>query len=313
MSRPLRIDYPGTFYHVMSRGNEQRAIFYDEFDYKKFLEFLGETTEKFHLEVHAYVLMSNHYHLLVKTQQSNLSRSIQWLGVSYAGWFNRQHKRSGHLFQGRFKSFLIENERYFAAMGYYIHGNPVRARLVKNSAEYVWSSNRAYADKGAAPRWLVTDIILGISGGRRKFCLEQEAYLLKSESPLAELRYGLYLGKEGYAKECQERARGESGTEKPQMRLLLRTIDKRKAAEDILRKLGSPGIEEQFSGGKRKRPLRDICIYIMSKSGIFTHKEIGEVFSVGYTAVTGTIIRAERHLKEDKHLRSLVERIIEEG
>jgi len=85
MARPLRIDYPDTFYHVLSRGNEKRPIYCEPQDYLKFLELLGKTAEKFHVEIHAYVLMENHYHLLIKTRQGNLSRAIQWLGVTYTG------------------------------------------------------------------------------------------------------------------------------------------------------------------------------------------------------------------------------------
>lgn len=102
------MDFPNTFYHVLSRGNERREIFRDEKDYLKYLEILRKMVERFKIEVHAYVLMPNHYHLLIRTKQGNLSKSIQWLGVSYSVWFNRRHKRSGHLFQGRFKSFVIE-------------------------------------------------------------------------------------------------------------------------------------------------------------------------------------------------------------
>ena len=152
MARPLRIDYPETYYHVLSRGNEQRPIFKTNKDYEKFLELLDKTTGKFHIEIHAYVLMKNHYHLLVKTtKDGNLSRAIQWLGVTYAGWYNRRHKRSGHLFQGRFKSFLVEDESYFTAMCYYIHGNPVRVGGAKMAEEFLWSSARAYAGKDAEP------------------------------------------------------------------------------------------------------------------------------------------------------------------
>lgn len=102
------MDFPNTFYHVLSRGNERREIFRDEKDYLKYLEILRKMVERFKIEVHAYVLMPNHYHLLIRTKQGILSKSIQWLRVSYSVWFNRRHKRSGHLFQGRFKSFVIE-------------------------------------------------------------------------------------------------------------------------------------------------------------------------------------------------------------
>ena len=107
MARPIRVDYPNTLYHVLSRGNEKKEIFWDDKDYLKFLDILGTMADRFKLEVHAYVLMKNHYHLLIRTKEANLSRAIQWLGVSYSVWFNRRHQRSGHLFQGRFKSFLI--------------------------------------------------------------------------------------------------------------------------------------------------------------------------------------------------------------
>ena len=96
------------WYHVTARGNERRAIFRDDRDRTRFVELLGELTERFGVRVHAYVLMDNHYHLLVSTPQGNLSAAMQWLGVSYSVWFNRRHGRAGHLFQGRFKAVVLE-------------------------------------------------------------------------------------------------------------------------------------------------------------------------------------------------------------
>src|SRR4030043_1773631 len=157
MARPLRMDYPDTFYHVLSRGNERKEIFHNEKDYLRFLDTLGKMVERFKLGVHAYVLMKNHFHLLVHTKEANLSRAIQWLGVSYSVWFNRRHQRSGHLFQGRFKSFLIENDRYFTVMCHYIHGNPLRAHVVKRLSDYRWSSYRAYINKKQGVPWLTTE------------------------------------------------------------------------------------------------------------------------------------------------------------
>jgi REP element-mobilizing transposase RayT len=314
MARPLRIDYPDTFYHVLSRGNEKRPIFYEPQDYLQFLELLEKTAEKFHVEIHAYVLMENHYHLLIKTRQGNLSRAIQWLGVSYTGWFNRRHKRSGHLFQGRFKSFLIEDDRYFTAMCYYIHGNPVRAGIVKEVTAYKWSSAGAYADKGAGSPWLTTKTILGMSrGSRKRFCSEQGAYLRRQESPLKELRHGLYMGREEYAEECTRLAKAEHSPEKPQLRLLQRSLDKRQIAEEILRRLKVDVADGQLAIKKQLRRSRDLCIYIMSRMGAYTNREIGELFGVGYTAITGTVKRVEvKHLEGNKRLQRLIQKIIDE-
>ena len=107
MARPLRVEYPGAYYHVVNRGNNQENIYENDRDREKFLEYLERATERFSIVIHTYCLMSNHYHLLVETPEANLSLSMQWINVSYATYFNRKRDRHGHLFQGRFKANLI--------------------------------------------------------------------------------------------------------------------------------------------------------------------------------------------------------------
>ena len=154
MARPLRIEFSGAVYHVTSRGNECRAIFRSDRDRKTFLRLLGETARRFRWSVTAYVLMTNHFHLVVQTPEPNLSRGMQWLNGRYAGWFNDVHHRAGHLFQGRFHSFLIEKETYLAEVLRYVVLNPVRARMVDRPEQYRWSSYRATAGLESAPDWL---------------------------------------------------------------------------------------------------------------------------------------------------------------
>src|SRR4030042_6431953 len=129
MARPLRIDQADTFSHVVKRGNERRAIFRDERDYEGFLDRRGRCSQRFSLDVYAYVLMGNHYHLLAKTHEANLSAAMQWLQVAYGTWHNQRHRRSGHLFQGRFKSFLVQENEYLQRLLLYIHRNPLRATM----------------------------------------------------------------------------------------------------------------------------------------------------------------------------------------
>src|SRR6478609_7062657 len=114
MSRPLRLEFPGSLWHITARGNERRPTFYDDTDRAKFLDLLGETVRRFRLILTAYALMLNHYHLLVElTAQDTLSRGLHWLNGRYAQWFNRKYARVGHLFQGRFGGCLIDKETYF--------------------------------------------------------------------------------------------------------------------------------------------------------------------------------------------------------
>jgi putative transposase len=126
MAPPLRIERPGGRYHLTARGNERKRIFRDDSDRFHFLELLSEMTQRFGTKPHAYVLMDNHFHLLLETPEVNLSRAMQWLLVGYSIWFNRRHARAGHLFQGRFKGIIVEDDAGWQKVARYVHLNPVR-------------------------------------------------------------------------------------------------------------------------------------------------------------------------------------------
>ena len=135
MARALRIEIEGGRYHVTARGNERRPIFRKDSDRFHFLELLAELPGRFGVRVHAYVLMDNHYHLILETPEANLSRAVQWLNVSYSVWFNRRHRRSGHLLQGRFKAILLEEDQGLQQVARYLHLNPARVMRLELGME----------------------------------------------------------------------------------------------------------------------------------------------------------------------------------
>lgn len=161
MARPLRLEYPGALWHVTSRGNEGRAIFLDEADRLRFVSQLARAVERFGWILHAWALMTNHYHLVIETPQCTLSRGMHWLNGLYAQSFNRRHDRIGHLFQGRPKMILVDSKEYFLEVVRYTVLNPVRAKMVGAAEEYRWSSYRATAGLEPRPAWLTTEAILG--------------------------------------------------------------------------------------------------------------------------------------------------------
>ena len=134
MVRPLRIEYPNAWYHVTSRGVARSEIFRDDKDRKRFLKILEESVDAFNVEVHCYVLMSNHFHFLLKTPEGNLSRFMQRFNTAYTTYFNLRHRRSGHLYQGRYKAILVEADEYLLELSRYIHLNPVRLEKYRDSS-----------------------------------------------------------------------------------------------------------------------------------------------------------------------------------
>jgi REP element-mobilizing transposase RayT len=168
MARPLRIEYEGAHYHVTSRGNERKAIFRGDLDRKKFLELIRRAVEQFDLRLHAYVLMANHYHLLIETRRAGLNRALRYLNGVYTQAFNRRHNRVGHLFQGRYKAILVEKESYLLELSRYIHLNPWRLKESMDPVKYPWSSLGSYVGVRTVPSWLTVKDVLSHFGSKGK-------------------------------------------------------------------------------------------------------------------------------------------------
>lgn len=174
MARHLRIEFPGAFYHVMARGNEKRRIYSDDQDRKKFLDYLESATNRHGVVVHCYCLMDNHYHLMLETPRGNLSQIMHHINSSYTAYFNTRHDRVGHLFQGRYKSILVDADSYCLSLSRYIHLNPAERQEDFSPGEYLWSSYRYYLNEGNKPQWLKTDFVYSLlpvtNNRKREYC-----------------------------------------------------------------------------------------------------------------------------------------------
>ncbi len=172
MARPLRVLFPGAWYHVMNRGLEHRAIFRSSRDSTRFLDLLREASERFSAEFHAYCLMGNHYHLLLRTPEPNLPDTMRFIDGVYTQWFNRECERDGPLLRGRYRSVLVQADGHLLAASRYVHLNPVEAGMARFPEEWRFSSYRAYLDPGLAQPWLRTRFVLerfGPIGARARY------------------------------------------------------------------------------------------------------------------------------------------------
>ncbi len=315
LARPWRVEYEGAYYHVLSRGNERGNIFFDDGDRKRFLAALGEAADRFRLDVFAYVLMGNHYHLLLRTNQTNLSKAMQWLGLTYARRLNNRQKRSGHLFQGRFKSMLVENDAYMMQLSCYIHRNPLRANMVKRLLEYRWSSYPVYAYGKKGPPWLKTALILSLFGGknRHKGYREKVQNYAGEEGKLWEdFRHGLILGSEDFVEKIRSLAVGSAlHKEIPQHRKVLAGLNPAKIANQALalveKKLKEYGRGHRIRGQAKED--RDLVIYALWEMGLFKNEEIGQLFGVSYSAVSHIARDVKELSARDPLVRSKVSRI----
>lgn len=198
MARPLRVEFNGALYHVTSRGNARQDVFCNDTDRRIFLKNLTYCLALHNVILHAYVLMGNHYHLFVETPDGNLSDFMRDTNGNYTQWFNRINGRVGHLWQGRYKAFVIDGDNYLFEVARYVVLNPVRAGLVQNPRDWKWSSYNATAGHIKTPDWLTVDWILSTFSKNRKNAQEQyRAHVqegIGGDSPFDDLKEGVILG-----------------------------------------------------------------------------------------------------------------------
>lgn len=305
MARPLRIEYPGAFYHITSRGNEQQEIFRSLKDRERFLTYLESATQRYGAVIHVYCLMSNHYHLLLETPRGNLSQIMRHINGAYTTYFNLRLKRVGHLFQGRYKAILVEVDEYALELSRYIHLNPVRAKMVRRPEEYLWSSYRVYAGLEQPSDWLKTRFILNYFD--RKNLKAKNSYktfveeLLEREypSPMRDVIASTILGSPEFVEKVSSENLGlrKDGRNVPAMKILR----PRPGMDEVLIKVKAEPISE--------RQVRKITIYCCHKFSGAKLKEIGEKFGMTEAAVSQTSRRLVSQARQDEALKELLDRL----
>lgn len=208
MARPLRLEFPGALYHVTSRGNRRESIYQDDKDRQEFLALLGKVCERNNWCIHAYCLMTNHYHLVIETPEANLSKGMRQLNGVYTQRHNHRHNRVGHVFQGRYNAILVQKQSYLMELARYVVLNPVRANLVMNAFQWFWSSYRSTAGKTSSPEWLKSDWLLGQFNNNRTKAQQRYIQFVadgQAESSIwLDLRQQIYLGDEQFAAAMQD-------------------------------------------------------------------------------------------------------------
>jgi REP element-mobilizing transposase RayT len=335
MARPPRIDRPGAWHHVTARGNERKAIFRDDRDRHHFCQLVGKTVEVFRWKIHAYVLMDNHYHLLIETPEPNLSRGMQWLNVSYCVWFNRRHSRAGHLLQGRFKSIVVDPLGWGMELSRYVHLNPVRigrlgldklgrkqiragaggrpsveevkARATELRA-YRWSSYRAYAGLDQGPRWLRCDRILELGGGPKEDRSRAYRGYVESairegldESPWEKLRMQMVLGSAQFARKLSAALGSTRQASKPRNGLARPTVEEIISAVENVK-----GHEWKTFRDLQGDWGRDTVFYIGRKDWGIKLSELGAAGGAEVMAVSMAARRLEAKLGKNNKLLSFV-------
>src|SRR3972149_8442091 len=295
MARPLRIQYSGAVYHVTCRGNERKEIFKDDRDRKTFLEILAKSSNIYSIKIFSYILMENHFHLLIETPLGNLGEFMRHFNITYTGYYNRRHNRVGHLYQGRYKSILVDKESYLSVLSRYIHLNPVRIKAMERKTDeekiqhlrnYRWSSLPSYINKGEREQFVDYAIVLEEYGGdndRSRLAYKKGIY--DDISDKLEIRdkiigQSIIGGGEFIKWVKEELLERQKDSEWPSLREIQRYKAKEKIIEAIEKESGK-GLEEIK---REKGNIRQIAMDLLYRTGGLKGAEIGGGMGVGYSA-----------------------------
>jgi len=306
MARPLRIEFPGAFYHVMARGNEKQEIYWDDKDRIKFLEYLETASERYGARIHCYCLMGNHYHLLLETPDGNLSQIMRFVNGSYSSYFNKRHERAGHVFQGRYKSLLVDADAYCLTVSRYIHLNPVKEGMVECPWEYKWSSCMDYVSNSSSSGWLKKKFLLSFFG-RSGAAVDYMNFLSDCESVVDRylnkdyLVNSTVLGRREFFDQIYDEHIREMGPCRD-----LPDIDKLQMRSSVRAVIDIVSAELNHDA----RMTKKMSVYLCHRFSGHSLKEIGKNFGIGESAVSETSNRFAAILHSDQLLAETVAKVL---
>jgi REP element-mobilizing transposase RayT len=321
MSRTLRIESPGAVYHVTSRGNEKKPVFKDDADRERFLRILSQAVNIYSVKLASYVLMLNHFHLLVETPLGNLSDFMRHFNITYTGYYNRRHKRVGHLYQGRYTSILVDRDEYLSILSRYIHLNPVRLKAYEKTPQkekhrlllsYPWSSLAGYLSKRKKEPFIAYDLVLGEYGGdtdkaRKAYAKSLYAEMDKAFDLRREVVGGSVIGGAAFLDWVREEFLDASrDRERPSVRGIQAHVDKAVILKAVQKETG-----KDLETLRRERgPLRQMAMEVLYTRGGLTGPAIGALFGIDYSGVSQERKRFRERVSEDRKLKALHERVV---
>jgi putative transposase len=276
MSRPIRLEFPDALYHITSRGDRREDIYDDDADREAFLKIFSKVIEQNNWYCYSYCLMSNHYHLLVQTPDANLSKGMRQLNGIYTQYYNRRHGLTGHLFQGRYKSILVDQDAYLLELSRYIVLNPVKSGMVKSVEKWVWSSYRAMVGMTPSSEWLSSEFLLSQFSKQRKTAIKRYRQFvsegLKNSSIWHQLSNQVYLGDKAFVDRVQKYLPNDNGD------IQIPKIQRRPVARSL--------VEYESESDSRNSAIK-----IAYASGAYSYQDIGSYFGLHFTRV-GVIVRS---------------------
>lgn len=326
MSRPLRIQFPGACYLVTNWGNSRQDIFFDDGDRTDFLHLLENSTKIYGALILCYVLMANHFHLILKTRLANLSEFMKHFLLTYTVRFNKRHKRNGHLFQGRYKSIIVDEEAYLLPLSRYIHLNPDRTseqrekdpeERMKFLMEYPWSSLPTYCSLEKKESWLDCGSLLCNCFGNDDFSVREHyrSYVFSGidddiGNPFDDVVHQTILGSESFVQEMKTRIEEGFEREVPSLRGLRRSAK----VEDVLEMAANAfGVKTNAIMKKNSKDAlgRQMAMELCYRFCHMTQREIGSVFGVDYSTVSQNRKRLMKKMETRKELQEKFDALTE--
>nr|WP_320050291.1 transposase [uncultured Desulfuromonas sp.] len=315
MSRPLRIEYPGAWYHVMNRGRRREDIYQDDEDFLLFLNVLQDTAKMWNLKVSAYCLMSNHYHLLVQTPDGNLSRCMRHLNGVYTQRYNRRHCTDGQLFRGRYKAVLVEEDSHLLQLLRYIHRNPLEACIVPELDAYKWCSHRGYLADEKHWQWLhCTPLLKMFSSTRKKAFKDYLSFVRQQNSEEVQQFFSRknlpsIFGSEGFIEKIRNKYEFFLQDKEIAGRDAL-SVDSVAVSNAVCKVCQITEMELKTTRRGTTNLSRDLAVYTLRSHSQKTLAEIGNVIGCeNYSTVSSAIERMKKALESDPKARKLYKKI----